>query len=83
MNGINHLKNKATLDVRILLIKYVKQEIIDDLVIIFNNSFRERCFLEALKIAKVIPIYKGDEAANPGSYRPISLLSAFDKCWKN
>ena len=35
MNEINHLKNKATLDVRVSLIKYVKQEIIDGLVIIF------------------------------------------------
>ena len=64
---------------RISLIKYVKQEIIDGLVIIFNKSFRQRCFPETLKIAKVIPIYKGDDAANPNNYRPISLLSVFDK----
>ena len=29
MNEINHLKKKATLDVRVSLIKYVKQEIIE------------------------------------------------------
>ena len=79
MNEINHLKNKATLDLRVSSIKYVKQEIIDGLVIIFNKSFREGCFPEVLKIAKVIPIYKGDDATNPGNYRPISLLSVFDK----
>ena len=27
----------------------------------------------------MILIYKGDDAANPGNYRPISLLSVFDK----
>ena len=79
LNEINQLKNKATLDVRVSLIKYVKQEIIDGLVIIFNKSFREGCFPEILKIAKVTPIYKGDDAANPNNYRPISLLSVFDK----
>ena len=79
MNEINHLQNKATLDVRVSLIKYVKQETIDGLVQIFNKSFREGCFPEILKIAKVIPIYEGDDAANPGNYRPTSLLSVFDK----
>ena len=34
---------------------------------------------EVLKIAKVIPIYKGDDAANPDNYRPISPSSVFDK----
>ena len=57
------------------MIKYVKQDIINGLVIIFNKSFRERCFPEILKIAKVIPFYKGNDAANPNNYRPISLLS--------
>ena len=79
LNEINQLKNKTTLDVRVPLIKYVKQETIDGLVIIFNKSFREGCFPEILKIAKVIPIYKGDDAANPNNCRPISLLSVFDK----
>ena len=82
MNEINHLKNKATLDVRVSLIKYVKQEIIDGLVRIFNKSFKEGCFPEVLKIAKVILIYKGDNAANPGNYRPISQVYSTN-CWKN
>ena len=61
------------------LIKYLKQEIIGGLVIIFNISFREGCFPEILKTAKVIPIYKVDDAVNPNNYRPISLLRVFDK----
>ena len=58
---------------RVSLIKYVKQEIIDGLVIIFNKSFEEGCFSEILKVAEVIPIYKADDAANPNNYRPISF----------
>ena len=67
---------------RASLIKYVKQKIIYGLVIIFNKSSREGCFPEILKIAKVMPIYKGDDAANPNNYRPISLLGVFDKLLK-
>ena len=40
---------------------------------------KEACFPEILKIAKEILICKGDDAANPNNYRPISLLSAFNK----
>ena len=79
LNEINQIKNKATLDVTVSMIKYVKQEIIDNLVIIFNKLFREGCFPEILKMVKVIPIYKEDDAANPNNYRPISLLSLFNK----
>ena len=58
LKEINQLKNKATIDVRVSLLKHVKQEIIKGLVIIFNKSFKEGHFLELLKIVKVIPIYK-------------------------
>ena len=79
LNETDQLKNKATLDVRVSLIKYVKQEIIDGLVIIFNKSFREGCFPKILKIAKMIPIHKGDDAENLNNYRPVSSLSVFYK----
>ena len=57
----------------------MKQEIVDGLVIIFNQSFEEERFPEMLKIAKVIPIFKGENPTDPNNYRPISLLSVFDK----
>ena len=76
---INQLKNKSTLNIRVPLLKYIKQEIVNALVIIFNKSFEEGRFPELLKIAKVIPIFKSEERTNPSNYRPISLLSIFDK----
>ena len=79
LKEINQLRNKATIDIRVSLLKHVKQEVIKGLVIIFNKSFKEGHFPELLKIAKVIPIYKGDDPTNPSNYRPISLLRAFDK----
>ena len=79
MKEINQLKNKTTLDFRVTLLKHAKQELVNGLVIIFNKSFQEGCFPEILKIAKVIPVHKGDVTTDPGNYRPISLLSVFDK----
>ena len=79
LKEINQLKNKATIDIRVSLLKYVKQQIVNGLVIIFNKLFEEGCFPEVLKIAKVIPIYKREDPTNPSNYRPISLLSVFDK----
>ena len=61
------------------LLKYVKQELVDGLVIVFNKSSQERCFPEVLKLARVILIHKGGETTDPTNYRPISLSSVFEK----
>ena len=42
----------------------------------------ERNFPNLLKIAKVLPIYKRGDNDNPVNYRPISLLSTFDKLFE-
>ena len=68
-----------TPDIRISLLKHVKQEIVNRLVIIFNKSFEEGRLPEMLKIVKVLPIFKGENPTDPDNYRPISLLSLFDK----
>ena len=64
------------------IIKSIKNEITEVLVIIFNKSLEEGNFPNLLKIAKVIPIYKGGDNDNPVNYRPISLLSIFDKIFE-
>ena len=78
---IDKLKpKKSTLDIfNINMLKYVKDEMIPGLVIIFNKSISEGIFPELLKTAKVIPIYKKDDTNFAKNYRPISLLSVFDK----
>ena len=35
-----------------------------------------------LKHAKVIPVYKCDDETDPGNYRPISLLSNFNRIFE-
>ena len=78
---INLLHNKkSVLDIfNISIIKYIKDEIIPALVLIFNKSITEGIFPEMLKTAKVIPMFKKGDDFIPGNYRPISLLSVFDK----
>ena len=44
-----------------------------------NISFITGVFPSDLKIVKVIPIHKGGSTDDMNNYRPISLLSVFDK----
>ena len=61
------------------LLKLIINEIVDVLVHIFNLSFSSGIVPPALKLAKVIPIHKKGATDQPGNYRPISLLSIFEK----
>ena len=64
------------------IIKSIKNEITEALVVIFNKSLEEGNFSDLLKIAKVLPIYKGGNNDNPVNYRPISYLTTFDKIFE-
>ena len=61
------------------ILKEICESIAFPLAHIFNLSFNTGEVPELLKIAKVVPIYKKGERNQPGNYRPISLLSIFDK----
>ena len=78
---IDKLKSKkTTLDkFKIDVIKFVKNEIIEGLTIIINLSILEGKVPDLLKVAKIIPVYKNGDTCSPSNYRPISLLSIFDK----
>lgn len=49
------------------------------LVFLFNLILSSGVFPSALKIAKVVPIYKKGEKTKVENYRPISVLSVFSK----
>jgi len=61
------------------LLKVISSDILAPLNHIFNLSFITGIVPDSMKIAKVIPIYKKGDKSHPGNYRPISLLSVFDK----
>jgi len=61
------------------LLKNVLYDILQPIVYIYNFSFTTGIVPSKLKIAEVIPAYKKGDKSCPGNYRPISLLSVFDK----
>ena len=61
------------------IINRVSKEIVKPLARIFNFSISTGIVPEKLKIAKVIPIYKKQDAEVFSNYRPVSLLPCFSK----
>ena len=49
---------------------------------IFNIAVQEGGFPSKLKPVKVIPVYKSGDETEPGNYRPISLLSIFNRIFE-
>ena len=74
-------KNKApgNDNINSKILEEISDTISGPLAYIFNLSFITGLVPDLLKIAKVVPIYKKGEKSLPGNYRPISLLSIFDK----
>ena len=59
--------------------KLLNKDISDHLAILFNQSFFSGILPSILKTNKIIPIYKKGSKLECSNYRPISLLSNFDK----
>lgn len=61
------------------ILKILKNVISKPLEILFNISFSLGIVPECLKMANVIPVFKKDDHSSLCNYRPISLLSIFNK----
>ncbi|XP_065673940.1 uncharacterized protein LOC136090891 [Hydra vulgaris] len=61
------------------VVKAVSDIIKKPLFKIFNLSLKNGIFPDQLKLAKIIPIYKGGDDSIKSNYRPISILSCFSK----
>ena len=73
----NRSTGPASIPTKLLIL--ISDLIIIPLCKIINTSFESGKFPDALKIVKVIPIHKGGSTQDVNNFRPISLLSVFDK----
>ena len=79
---IHDLKTNKTISANSLLSKTIKQAkdamsfLLSELI---NSSFRKGIFLSALKISKIVPVFKSKSRLLCNNYRPISLLSNVSK----
>ena len=78
---INALENKSSgpASIPVKLLKLIPDLIIVPLCKLINLSFISGSFPDPLKIVKGIPIHKNGSTPDMNNYRPISLLSIFDK----
>ena len=52
---------------------------IEPLTFLINQSISQGVFPAELKIARIIPLYKGEDNQRIHNYRPISVLPIFSK----
>jgi len=82
IKAIDNLSNKKSTgpdNISNISIKLTKISLAKPLAFIINLIFSTGIFPAKLKIAKIIPIFKSGDPRNTGNYRPIALLSNFDK----
>ena len=82
---INNLKSKNSSGkdgIPNKLLKSIKGEISKPLTIIINHCLETGIFPDALKVAKVKPLYKKGDSCCFNNYRPISLLPTISKIFK-
>ena len=66
-------------NISVKIVKDNKIIILQPLLYLFNLSLDKGVVPDNMKLAKVIPVFKKGDSDIPSNYRPISLLSVFDK----
>ena len=69
-------------DIGSKVLKLCPDIIAENLTTIFNDAIVRAKYPTLLKVAKVIALFKKGERHNPHNYRPISLLSSFNKIFE-
>ena len=85
-NTIKLLKNRKatrTSNIETKFIKYANPVISKYVSDLFNYCLSEGVYPDSLKVAEVTPIFKKGDHDKTSNYRPISLLSQFNKILKN
>lgn len=72
--GIDYISQK--------LLKLVKSKLLRTITNLINESIEDKVYPDVLKIAKIIPVHKSKAKDDCNHYRPISLLSVFNKIFE-
>ena len=64
------------------LLKLSKDIIAPIISEIFNTSVKLGIYPSKPKMSKIIPIFKSDDKTDPNNYRPISLLSNYNRIYE-
>ena len=81
-NALKYLKQSGTRDLDGLdtkILRLAAPLITNTLTYVFNLCIMKSTFPTAFKMAKVIPLYKSGDSANPSNYRPVSIVSVISK----
>jgi hypothetical protein len=79
ISELNPSKSTGPFSVPTKILKIIKKFIVNPLQAIFNLSFVNGTVPDKFKIAKVIPVFKQGSDLCVNNYRPISLLSVFNR----
>ena len=82
INSLSQNKSSGLYSCPVKLLKLGSLQISEPLSVIFNKSIQTGTYPHKLKIAKIIPIHKDGDETDPGNYRPISLLSIFNRIFE-
>ena len=64
------------------ILKDASQTLSTPLAILLNKSVQSGIYPSKLKHAKIIPVFKNEHESDPNNYRPISLLSVFNRIFE-
>ncbi len=82
ISNLNSKKAAGMDNIRLKLLKACSNKLANGLAHIANLSFENRDYPDQLKITKVIPLFKKGEPHLAQNYRPVSLLSIFNKIFE-
>ena len=82
INQLKEKKAKRASDIETKFIKYANPVLSYFVSDIFNHRLTEGVYPDSLKVAEVIPIFKKADRDKTTNYRPILLLSQFNKVFE-
>ena len=82
IKNLNHNKSLGPCSIPVKILKNHANDLKQPLAFLINLSFQQGVFPEALKNARVTPIFKKDNPQIPSNYHPISVLSVFSKLYE-